>query len=306
MKLVSVAIILIGTFSSLSCIKEDNDNCRQCENKLIKVSFKGSYMREGTTKSSSLMPEGIESIILAYNAGDNPTKKSIYPGTPLFVKSDINGYLTVNNDKNIMMPTGDYDFYAISTNSSFMESLILRDGVYEGLTNGKDYLWASQKEMKIKSETDITFNFEHKATAFTLNFYSGKGIDSLFISKIFLNQCLEGGKLSLLTGKIIPSNCLSAEIITVKAENNSCKWIMLPLSGKIDIPIIVDVIMQINGKIISKKIGTSIPAMDNGFLEGVIYVFNIIVDAESISFSQTSVEEWNEEKCANLYFNEPW
>jgi hypothetical protein len=81
---------------------------------------------------------------------------------------------------------------------------------------------------------------------------------------------------------------------------------MLPLSGKIDIPIIVDVIMQINGKIISKKIGTSIPAMDNGFLEGVIYVFNIIVDAESISFSQTSVEEWNEEKCANLYFNEPW
>ena len=81
---------------------------------------------------------------------------------------------------------------------------------------------------------------------------------------------------------------------------------MLPLSGKMDIPIIVDALIQINGKITLKKIGTSIPAMDNGFLEGVIYVFNIIVDTESISFSKTSIEEWNEEKCANLYFNESW
>ena len=60
-------------------------------------------MHEGLTKSSSLMSYGIESIILAYNAGDNPTKKSLYPGTPLFVKSDVNGYLTVNDNKNIMI-----------------------------------------------------------------------------------------------------------------------------------------------------------------------------------------------------------
>lgn len=293
MKFQITAILLLLCLSVISCIDDDKcDCCGKDSEEMKSVSFKGGINSANSVKSSKTIPAGIRAVILAYESGDNPVSKSCYPATPLSVVSDQSGNLVIENESPLFMPVGNYDFYAISLNSDNREKFKFDAGKLEGLTNGTDYLWATKKEIVIKNSTNVTFDFTHKAVAIELDLFAGDGIDSLYVTNFLTSMSVDGGELLLSSGEITPSLALSSMMIKVEVTNNTCRWIMLPLSGISELPIIIEAILQKGDGVESKRFASALPIVNKNYTAGRLYKYLIQVDADSLSFCNTSVSEW--------------
>ncbi|MEA5005969.1 hypothetical protein SDC9_132325 [bioreactor metagenome] len=293
MRSIVTAMFFLISLPIISCIEDDECKCSVNNSKtMTSVTFKGVIDPDTAVKSSMTIPSGIRAIILAYESGDNPVNKSCYPATPLTVISDQNGNLLIENEPSLFMPVGNYDFYAISSNSHYYEEFEIKNGKLRGLKNGKDYLWATKKEMLVNNSTKVTFEFAHKAVAIVINFFAGHGVDSLLITNVSVSKSLEDGELALSSGLITPSTTLSKQTAMVEVYENSCRWIMLPLSGPSEMPVIIDAIV-IKGNIKeTRRYESSLPIEKGIFKEGTMYNYIISVDAESLSLGKAIITEW--------------
>lgn len=293
MKAQITAILLLLSLPVMSCIDEDEcDCCGNESEKLKSVSFKGVINSDNSVKSSMTIPSGIRAVIIAYESGDNPASKSCYPATPLTVVSDQNGNLLIENEIPLLMPVGSYDFYAISLNSDNQEKFGLEAGKLRGLINGTDYLWTTKKEMVINNSTNVTFDFRHKAVAIELDFFAGNGIDSFSVTNVMAAMSIEGGELLLSSGEITPSVALSSEMEKVKVSKNRCRWIMLPLSGVSELPLIIEVFLRTGDRDELKRFVSSLPIENRNYKAGTLYRYLINIEAESLSLGNATVSEW--------------
>lgn len=305
MKSQITAILLLLFLPVISCIDDDKcDCCGKDSEEMKSVSFKGVIFSAISVKSSKTIPAGIRAVILAYESGDNPVIKSCYPATPLTVISDQNGNLVIENESPLFMPVGNYDFYAISINSGNQEKFEFDAGKIKGLMNGTDYLWATKKEIVINNSTNVTFDFIHKAVAIELDFIAGNGIDYLYITNVQTAMSADGGELMLSSGEITPSLALSSLMKKLDVINNTCRWIMLPLSGLSELPIIIEAILQKGDKVESKRFATSLPIVNRNYKAGTLYKYFIQVEADSLSFGNTAVSEWAEISMDNIIVRE--
>lgn len=287
------AILLLLSLPVISCIDDDECDCCGNESEEMKsVSFNGVINSANTVKSSMTITSGIRAVIIAYESGDNPVSKSCYPATPLTVVSDQNGNLLFENERSLLMPVGNYDFYSISLNSHSHEKFELEDGKLKGLINGRDYLWAAQKEMVINNSTNVTFDFRHKAVSIVLNFLAGNGIDSLCVTNVLAAMSQGEGELLLSSGEIAPSLALSSRMEKVEVFKNTCRWIMLPLSGVSELPIIIEAYIHTGDRAELKRFVTSLPIENKNFSAGTLYKYLIQIEAESLSLGNTVVSEW--------------
>lgn len=119
-----------------------------------------------------------------------------------------------------------------------------------------------KKEIVIKNSTNVTFDFTHKAVAIELDLFAGNGIDSLYVTTILTSMSKDGGELLLSSGEISPSLALSSMMIKVDVINNTCRWIMLPLSGISELPIIIEAILQKGDGVESKRFASALPIVN--------------------------------------------
>ncbi|MDD3033327.1 MAG: fimbrillin family protein [Bacteroidales bacterium] len=300
-----ITAILILSLSVISCIDEDGCDCCDKESEKMKsVSFKGVVNSDNAVKSSMTIPSGIRAVIIAYESGDNPASKSCYPATPLKVVSDQYGNLLIENETPLLMPVGNYDFYAISLNSDNQEKFEFESGKLKGLINGTDYLWATKKEVVINNTTNVTFDFRHKAVAIELDFFAGNGIDSLSVTSILASMSIEGGELLLSSGEITPSIALSSRMERVEIFKNTCRWIMLPLSGVRELPLKIEAYLRTGDRGELKRFVTSLPIENRKYTAGTLYKYLIQVEAESLSLGNTAVTEWTGICLDNMIVNE--
>lgn len=293
MKSQITAILLLLSLPVVSCIDEDECDCCGNELKRMKsISFNGVINSDNAVKSSMTIPSGIRAVIIAYESGDNPASKSCYPATPLIVVSDQNGNLLIESECPLLMPVGSYDFYAVSINSDNQEKFGLEAGKLRGLINGTDYLWATKKEMVINNSTNVTFDFRHKAVAIELDFFAGNGIDSLSVINVLAAMSVEGGELLLSSGEITPSASLSSGMGKVGVYRNTCSWIMLPLSGVSELPLIIEASLRAGDKTELKRFVTTLPIENRNYKAGTLYRYLIQVEAESLSLGNATVSEW--------------
>jgi len=286
-------------------MRDDSCNCSPLQVDSMRfVSFCGTYSLTMSTKSSSIIPLGIEALILAYEAGDNPITKSTYPGTPIQATSDTNGTLVLNNGGGLLMPAGNYDFYSVSSNSALSSEITFNKGVSNRLSNGIDYLWASKTNTSVASNTNVTLEFEHKATAIALEIVAGYGVETLSVKSIKIGRSNDGASLHISSGFIPVASDISGEMYEMSLYYNKGISIMLPLAEGIQIPIEVVADVRCGNNIISNIYKASIPSQAGGYQSGTIYLFKASIDVNSISFNNALLNEWNEESLETIFINE--
>ncbi|MFA5850017.1 MAG: fimbrillin family protein [Bacteroidales bacterium] len=304
----SISTLIITTiFLFASCAKEKCKNCPSLpDSSLLCVSFSGDYSLQTQTKASSTaFPSGIQTSIHAYSAGDNPTIKAAYPGTPISATSDASGNLVFNSGVNLFMPGGSYDFYSVSTNSSSVPNITFTNGLSGVLNNGVDYLWASGKNTSVTANTNVPFQFAHRATALRLNITAGDGVTGLTVKSIKIGQTQQGAVMGLSTGVISAASALSADKADMMLDSNTGTFIMLPLIAGISIPVEVYVDATIGGSAqTNKKYTATIPAPTGGFESGTIYKFAASIGASGITFLNATLEDWNEQTLVSINLNE--
>ena len=302
-----LTLIITTIFLFASCAKEKCKNCPPLpDSSLLCVSFSGDYSLQKQTKASSTaFPSGIQTSILAYSAGDNPTIKAAYPGTPISATSDASGNLVFNNGVNLFMPGGAYDFYSISANSSSVPNITFTNGLSGVLNNGVDYLWASSKNTSVTANTNVPFQFAHRASAIRLNITAGEGVTGLTVKSIKIGQIQQGAVMGLYTGVIAAASALSADKADMMLDSNTGTFIMLPLIAGISIPVEVYVDAIIGGSAqTNKKYTATIPAPTGGFESGTVYKFAASIGASGITFLNATLEDWNEQTLVSINLNE--
>jgi len=289
----------------LSCIKE---RCCGCNTKSLNdstsllISFSSEYKKGSETKSSSTsFPAGIMTSIFAFSSGENPAVYPAFPGTPLTAVSDMFGNLFINSNKYLFVPAGVYDFYSVSANSWSLMGIEVDRGLSGPLVNGVDYLWSSGRETKVKTNTNVSLVFFHKAARVTITFVEGEGVRDLLIKKLYINAPKEGARMLLSTGEISPALEVDSLSTPMIIKKKSAEQILLPLIGGISIPFEVEIEASILGNLVYSQVYKGvIPSPEKGFEAGNAYHFTARVNSTSITFFGAITVEWEEKFITNI------
>ena len=260
-------VILLVSFM-ISCIKERCQQCIQTYDPGLKcVTFTCDYSALNQTKGATKpFPAGIQTSIVTYNAGDNPANRSPYPGTPVIATSEANGNLVLNMGVLLFMPNGSYDFYSVSDNTSAYPEINFVNGISGNLSNKKDYLWATFKNMNITVNTFVPLQFSHRSAAISITIVAGEGISSLEVDKILISQAKEGAAMNLSTGNIPAAEALSSDKALMILANNTGTFITLPIKAGISLSVEIYADLNYGGNIADyKKLTAVIPLSGRWF-----------------------------------------
>jgi hypothetical protein len=302
-KLIWIALLFAPLH--LCCIKE---RCCGCDSHSVKettsllVSFNGDYERGVVAKSSSsAFPAGIMTSIFAFSSGENPAVYPSFPGTPIIAVSDIYGNLSVSSSKYLFVPAGIYDFYSVSANSKSLMGIEIERGISAPLKNGVDYLWSSGRETKVKTNTNVSLVFSHRAARVVVTFIEGDGVRDVLVKNASIYATKEGARMVLSTGEIPPAGKVNSISMPMKVNNRSAEEIILPLQNGIPIPFEVEIEASLSGIIVDSKIYRGlIPSPQGGFMGGNAYHFTAKVNSTSITFFAAVTVEWEDKSITNL------
>lgn len=301
------SVFTLCAFLMTSCIKERCKSCNQTPDLSLKcVTFTGDYFVLNQTKTETKpFPSGIQASIITFNAGDNPIIKSTYPGTPIGATSQANGNLVLNGGVNLFMPNGVYDFYSVSTNTSSAPAIIFTNGISGNLSNGTDYLWASNKNMIIAANTFVPLQFSHRSAAISLSIVAGEGLSSLEVKNILISQSKEGSEMNLSSGVIHAANSISAIKAAMNLTSNTGTFIMLPIKSGVPLPVELYVDAVFGGKpVTNKKYSATIPSPSGGFESGTLYKFTASIEAKGVTFINSTLEDWDDQSFVNITLTE--
>jgi len=295
------SIVIVVT----SCVEEKCHGCIDAPNdSLLCISFSGDYIGHISKASSSIIPQGIQTSIFAYKAGDNPATKSVYPGTPIVATSDSAGNLIQNAGTVLFMPAGEYDFYSVSANSSYSTFIKFSEGISMPLINGKDYLWAVSLNTPVNTNTDVFFLFRHIATAIKMKIIAGEGVESVHVKNIRIGQSKDSILMKLSDGIIVQATKLDEKMAEMIIEQNVAIYLMLPLSGGISIPVELHADIDIGGIVRENTYTAVIKSPLGGFESGTMYNYVASIESEGIIFPNATVSEWDDEIIHTIYINE--
>lgn len=306
---ISFAIIAIIAVSAPSCVKESCCNCDNQafdESSLLMVSFGCEFESELITRSEqSSFPEGVMTKIYAYSSGEDPSNRSPYPGTPVRAISDSSGKLSIADNHFLFLPYGEYDFYSASANCSTMRGLSFKDGLSARLENGTDYLWATGKEVAVKSNTELILRFRHSMALISINIIKGEDIDSIIIRKALLYPPVNGGRMRLSNGEISSSESTLnyGESFTLQGnrERVNLSYISLPLLEGIAIRVQFEIDLFYQGeRSLRKLFNATLPSPRGGFRGGYRYSYKATASENEMLFNMATVNEWIYEAPVNI------
>ncbi len=295
MKIAKIAkLLLLSAVVFQSCQKEQAEVKEGSEMK-----FFASFNKSAATKGATEFPSGNKATIFCYSGGSNPSSASPVSGTPLEATATSSGSLTPQTP--LYLPKGSYDFYSVSSNTSSSPGLTFSGGVSQQLSNGVDYLWASQSSV---SEGGIVyFPYLHRAVSLEISVVAGEGVSSMSVTSIKFTPSKPSSntKMNLLNGEIgsaVQTDALTSfPVVAGKASA-----IMLPLSN---LPISVEVTINgtIGGVAVSgKTYSTSLPARE--YSGGTMYLVQLTVSANAITFSGSTIEEWTTQTIDGITLTE--
>lgn len=293
-------IILSASAMLLSCTQERSCRCsgNQWENNLKCVTFVGEIP---LTKGAKQTYTNYKSSIYTYYAGNDPTKKKALFDTPYYTTLDLDGKLTPINGQSLFLTSGYYDFYSIALNRD--TKMDFNNGLSHPLSNGVDYLWSCVKDESIVVNKEILFYYKHSSCSLRVGIITDRGDSLLKIDSVLITLPEPGGRMSLVTGLISPSNKTGSEVFVYKQsypEDYSTYitgTVMLPALDNVKLPLKVH-LSGLNGdsNVNRKVVKGEIWPPQGGFKGGKIYSYTAIITLESVSFSGAIIEDWQKER----------
>lgn len=253
------------------------------------ITFHASIESRNMTRSLSPMRKGITSSIYAFKSPvtslETPSAEGVYTTATVGVLTGVEGY-------KMYLPNGVYYFYAISNNSSTASAKFINERS-EPLTNGVDYLWASNKLQDVTStQVSMPILFQHCATQIVFNISAGSGIKLDKLVSASITPATPGATMDMITGEITPSTTYSTETANMGINGFTAQYIMLPLKTNTAMPLTLQILADGENTPRTYNVNVLLP---NGELAGGdSYVFSAVIDGNSVSFPNVEVLGWTE------------
>lgn len=255
------------------------------------VSFNAAIENRVTTRAMSLMQKGILNQLFAFEDASSASA-TVTPAAQGVYITSAPGVLTGYSGYKMYLSQGVYNFYGVSDN---MSSLPIRftSGESEPLFNGIDYLWWSSPDQDITSaQITIPVVYTHAASQLVFEISEGDGIDIDKLLFAHITPPASGAKMNLLTGEIPPATTYDTEIDKMGINGFRAQYIVLPLETSQ--PMTLSIEVQLAGQTDTKTYSVNVPVPGGALKAGTSYLFEVIVNATSVNFSQVSIKDWTE------------
>lgn len=287
------------------------------------INFNGNMDLTLTKAATTEVTQGVKATISAYTSEDDVTSKTAIVSKGYTVGSTA-GTFVGDADFVMYLPKGDYDFYAISCNSTATVPTFT-SGVSEVLSNGVDYIYAKPTPATtVPATTNVTLAFQRKAVKIIINVVSGEGVeltdwkasagtnDNATITPSDPSTTV---KMALSDGTITPATALTTaanmttEAVNTGAHTATASYIMLPLASGQTPTVTLNVKVKIGGRAAESKTYTATltaPAStSSAFTSGNQYTYTATLKANKIEFTGATVANWGEQTGGNLTPTEP-
>lgn len=253
------------------------------------ITFHASIESRNMTRSLSPMRKGITSSIYAYKSPitslETPSAEGVYTTATVGILTGVEGY-------KMYLPNGIYYFYAISNNSSVTPAKFINERS-EPLSNGIDYLWASNKLQDVTStQVSMPILFQHSATQVVFKISAGSGIKLDKLVSATITPTNPGATMDMITGEITSSTTYSTGTVNMGVNGFTAQYIMLPLKTSAAMPLTLQVLAD--GENTPRTYNVNVPLPDGELSGGNSYVFSAVIDGNSVSFPNVEVLNWTE------------
>ena len=207
------------------------------------------------------------------------------------------GVLTPVSGSGLSLPSGTYDFYALSIgNQSVLPPTVTNfDTGFTSstLSNGVDYLSCVMEKETVSGATSFDLNFNHAASQVIVIIGSSAAtttIDSINTASISAPSTTSE-YLDIYTGIINPSHTLSGTI-DMAITDSICQQILLPLgySGSLN----MDFSAYVNGQSTPMAYSVGIPLINSQLAAGSSYVYKVLLNEDKVTIANATVNPWTE------------
>lgn len=253
------------------------------------VTFHASVENRNMTRAMSPMGKGIQNQIFAYSIGNNgvsdaPTARGLYT-------TSSPGVLTGNSGYKMYLPNGNYNFYAVSSNSSAIPPTFTNNQS-EPLTNGIDYLWYGAVLQDVNSsQIDVPIVYFHEATQVVFDISAGNGIKLDKLVSATLTPSQTGGRMYLYTGDITAASTYGTAV-NMGINDFTAQYTMLPLNTTDPMTLTFEVLAD--GQSTSRTYTAQLSLPDGRLRAGNSYLFSAVIDGNQITFPSVSIRNWRE------------
>lgn len=280
------------------------------------VNFNGNMDLTLTKASTENVAQGVKATISAYTSEDDVTSKTAIVSKGYTVGSTAGAFVG-DADFVMYLPKGDYDFYAVSCNSSAAVPTFT-SGVSQVLSNGVDYIYAKPTPATtVPTATNVTLAFQRKAVLIEIK-VKGSDADGLELTEwqstnpaTITPPVTTDCTMALATGVITAASSIDSEessnvykaVMTttaVSSKESTATYTMLPVVASQTLKVKFKVKVKIGGRTAEDKTYTAdLTAPNNtnngngtAFLSGKKYTYNAILKANKITFTGATVADW--------------
>lgn len=255
------------------------------------VTFNASVEdRNLLTRAMSPMNQGIKSTLYAFEPAMQNSTKQTPSAQGLYITSSP-GVLTGVDGYKMYLESGVFDFYAVSDNFSTIPPKF-SSGKSEPLFNGIDYLWWHSPNLDVaSSQVSIPVVYLHAAVQVVFEVTEGDGVQLNKLLSATITPPKPGASMDLATGAISPATALD---IPDKMGINGflAQYVMLPLEASTPMSLTMELV--VNGENSSQTYTVDVPVPNGELKAGNSYLFNAIIDGNTITFSSVNVKKWTE------------
>lgn len=279
------------------------------------VRFSGNMDMTLTKANTTDVATGVKATISAYTKDDDVTSNTAIVSNGYTVGQTA-GTFEGDADFVMYLPKGNYDFYAVSTNSA-TAAPTFTSGVSGDLENGVDYIYAKTASQSVgNGEKNIALEFSRKAVQIYIDIKSDEagleltswqsGDNAATITPPVVTGCT----MALTDGTITAANSVDTELSngfykgnmtqgSIASKNTTASYIMLPVETGKTLKVQFKVNVKIGDRTAEAKTYTAdltAPSQDPGastaFLSGKKYTYTATLKANKITFTGATVADW--------------
>lgn len=241
------------------------------------------------TKTLSTMPMDELATIFVFKNEENPDSST--PSETSSYLSHKHGLLEpLTNKDSVFLAKGEYEFYSVS-NLSNKRPPSFTHGVSEPLINGIDYAWAKHPDFDVQNRyTNVPLTYTHSATQITVRLKAGTGVRLDSVIWASFHPTKEGGRMHLIDGSIEPAHEFSKQEARFILSGNLALATVLPIQT--DHSLTVRYLLLLNNELTPREYDVKIPLPKGELKAGNSYLFDVVLSANLISFSNVNIIEW--------------
>lgn len=242
-----------------------------------------------STKSMSPISADTKVMIYAFHgsAGDATSTSAVARG---LYTAQQTGMLTGDSGYKMQLSNGNFDFYAVSANSSAFPP-VFTNGTSAGLSNGVDYLWWKTDNYDVAAaQVTVPIVLNHSATQVAFEIEHG---DAMYIQDIVsatITASRPGAQMDLSTGIIPAATEYDAKPASMGINGLKIQYTMLPLKTDQPMKLVLDI--HANGEPDVKHYEVDVPVPDGELAAGNSYRFKAVINADNVTFPQVGVTDW--------------